>query len=801
MNPIDRVPPLLTRALVAAHGLLIAAVLLAATAFFAWWVNRFYPLEHWLFFRYLVVWLEVALFASASLSAGWRILRHLVAAHTETPERLTLAAGLGVLVFFGGTFIAGLLHLYGRLFFFVWPALMLAYGLPRFAADLLLRCRTSTSTIARAIAPRTIPQLAAAVLLIAGLLGLYLQILNPNQLGYDARWYHMPVAEFYVAAGGIEPFREGWYLGTYPQLTNLLYVWAFEGAGTLFDHVLLCTHLEYVLFLVTLLGVGVLAARLLRQDRLPYAAAVMFLFPQVFAYDSNLNGGADHVLAFWAPAVGITLVRLGSRFARREASLAGLMMAGALLTKYQAAYLLIPSLALVGVLLIRTRKWRVAVNYCAVVLLASSPHWAKNLVYYRDPFYPLLHAYLPLRPFHAGAAALMQDVYWPKVFSLQGTLGEKASATLQALVTFSFVPHDWPELHGMKPIFGSLFTLSLPLLLLTRATRQLWLLAIGVHLGIAAWFVLGHEDRFLQALVPWMAAATAGTMALAWKRGWLVRAALTVLVLFQWAWGLDVYFIRSHNMLGDSAIRATTEFLGAAHRGEYKAEQSLAPTQEAIAAALPSNAKVLFHRDRLRLGLGHWLVEDTPGWQGAIEYLQTDAPAATERLLRSLGVTHVMWTAQRGGLSHADVAREIVFARTLSEYFQQGKVIDGWHVGELRAKPLHRALANQPTRIAWLACDSDIDPGIYTPSGLAASKPRGERDVNLRQELSLLDLSSTNVAVTRSHCTTPGDLMNRLNESFGYVASIGGFTVLVRTRLSDDKTEPTTTSGSACGAD
>jgi hypothetical protein len=43
--------------------------------------------------------------------------------------------------------------------------------------------------------------------------------------------------------------------------------------------------------------------------------------------------------------------------------------------------------------------------------------------------------------------------------------------------------------------------------------------------------------------------------------------------------------------------------------------------------------------------------------------------------------------------------------------------------------------------------------------------------------------------------------MNRLNESFGYVASIGGFTVLVRTRLSDDKTEPTTTSGSACGAD
>lgn len=799
-QPPYSAPTLHERALTAVNAFLIVVALLGATTFFALWVNRFYPLEHWLFFRYLVIWLEVVLFATASLTAGWRALQH-VAHVMDLPERLTLAAALGVLIFFYGTFTAGLLHAYAKPFFFVWPVLMLAYGLPRFGVDLLQRFRSNITPMVRALAPRTFIQAAAAILIVVGLLGLYLQILNPNQLGYDARWYHMPVAEFYVAAGGIEPFKEGWYLGTYPQLTNLLYVWAFQAPGTLFDHVLLCTHLEYVLFAVTLFGVGVLAARLLRQARLPYAAAVVFLFPQVFAYDSNLNGGADHLLAFWAPAVGITLVRLGSHFVSREAGLAALMMSGALLTKYQAAYLLVASLALVLLVLLRTRKWRVAACYCGVTLLASAPHWAKNLVYYRDPFYPLLHDYLPLRPFHPGAAALLQEVYWPKLFSLEGSFGEKVVATLQALVSFSFVPHDWPEFHGMKPIFGSLFTLLLPVLLLVRATARLWLLVLGVHLGIAAWFVLGHEDRFLQALLPWMAACTAAIMALAWTRGCFVRVALSAIVLFQWAWGLDVYFIRSHNMLGDSAIHATTEFLGAAHRGEYKADQSLAPTQEKIGAVLPKNAKILFHRDRLRLGLAHQFVEDTPGWQGAIEYLETDSPAITQQLWRSLGVTHAMWTGRKDGLSHADVAREIVFARAASAYFEQQHMIDGWHVGELREQPANPALAQLHTSIAWLACDSDVSPGIYTPRGLAAAKPKPERVLDVGAVTLLQDLSTTNVAVTRPQCAGMQQIATLLGTSFNPAASISGLTILTRTRVSDSTQAPAAAGASTASTD
>jgi len=788
MNSPNRAPSLERRTLGALRSVLMAAVLLAGALFFARWVDRFYPLDRWLFFRYLVVWLEILLFSTACLSAGWRVQQLCVNVRTPTPERLTLASALGVLVFFYGTFAVGALQLFGKPFFFVWPALMLAYGLPRFVPDVLQLCRGNASRVVSAVAPRSLIQLAAAILIVVGLVGLYLQILNPNQIGYDARWYQLPVAEFYVAAGGIEPFREGWYLGTYPQLANLLYTWAFLAPGTLFDHVLLCTHLEYVLFLATLFGVGVLAARLLRQDRLAYAPAVVFLFPQIFAYDSNLNGGSDHVLAFWTPSVGITLVRLGARFVRAEAVLSGLVLSGALLTKYQAAYLFVPAGVFLLLLLARTRRWSMGALFCGVTLLATTPHWAKNVIYYHDPLYPLLNAWLPSRPFHPGAAEVMQEVYWPQLFSLKGTPGEKVVSTLQALVNFSFVPHDWPEFHGMKPIFGSLFTLTVPLLLLMRATRRLWFLVVGVHVGVATWFVLGHEDRFLQALVPWMAAGTAAILALAWQRGWLVRAALSLLVLFQWAWGLDVYFIRSHNMLGDSAIRATTEFLGAAHRGENKAEQSLAPTQEKIAAALPQGATVLFHRDRLRLGLGHRFVEDTPGWQGAIEYLQTNTPAATARLLRSLGVTHVMWAPRRDALSHADLARELVFARAMAEYFQQRSVIDGWHVGELRAEPQVPALAGTPTVIAWLACDSDVTPGIYTPRGLASSTPQPQRALQLGGALSPSELLTSSIVVTRSQCMVPAPVRPVLDASFAESVSMGGFKVFVRTRPSEGQT-------------
>jgi len=150
---------------------------------------------------------------------------------------------------------------------------------------------------------------------------------DPAQCRGDSYWYHLPIAEQYVARGAIRPFAEGWYLGAYPQLATLLYTWAYQSPGKLFDHVALSSHLEWALFLATLAGVRRWRVACWRYPR-PYAAAAVFLFPGIFLYDSSLITGADHVLAFFAPALGLALIRLGRRFEPREAVLAGILTAG-----------------------------------------------------------------------------------------------------------------------------------------------------------------------------------------------------------------------------------------------------------------------------------------------------------------------------------------------------------------------------------------------------------------------------------------------------------------------------------------
>ena len=757
----------------------LVVLLLGGAAFFANWVNQFYPLKNWLFFHYAWAWLCVGIFISSSLCAGWRLSAHLLPKATPTDERLILSLALGVLLFFYGLFIGGLLNCYGHLFFVLWPILLLGYGSPVCFADLSMYWRHGRASMLSAAAPRSALQFVAAAWLLVGVVGIYLQVLNPNNLSYDARWYHLPIAEYYAAAGGIQRFNEGWYLGTYPQLANLLYTWAYLAPGSLFDHVLICTHIEFALFVATLLACSILAARLLRRGRLPFAAAVVFLFPEIFAYDSNLNGGADHVLAFWTAVLGIALIRLGSEFSKREAAVAGLIMAGALLTKYQAIYVFVPAALLILALSIRQRHRRAGWVWAAVVVVCSAPHWAKNWVYYHDPLYPLLHRFVASRPFHVGADSLLQDVYWPKQFDLVGTTSEKILHTLRGLFSFSFVPNDWPEFHGNTPIFGSLFTLTLPLLLFLRASRRLWLTVLGVHIGLAIWYALSHQDRFLQALLPWMAAATAATLALAWSRGAVVKVAVGLLVLLQWVWGSDVYFFRTHSMSGDSPIRATGEFLGAAHRGVYDQRLSLSPTFEKIAALLPKGARALFHRERLRLGLGIQFVEDTPGWQGAIEYLDTISPEATFELLRSIGVTHALWGKNRGTLPRADVAREAVFARFIAEYITLEATVDGWEVGTVRSVPNDATSANAPTAIAWLVCNTDAAPGQYSPQGLAASKPTRPYS---KTSSAKIELAMSNVAVTKASCDALSAELAVVNQEFVQMGQIGDLTMWVRSK-------------------
>jgi hypothetical protein len=411
------------------------AILLLGLVVFVLVSNAYYPLREWACFVLLGHWLLTLLFSAACLSTGLRVAKLFLPPPPVLGERLTLGFALGVLVFALGVFLGGLFGLYGRIFFFLLPGLMIAVGARSGFRELRQASRHLRRFGARLIMPRGPVEAGAALLLVLGLIGVYLLVMTPLNVGGDSYWYHLPIAEYYVAHGGIRRFTEGWYVGAYLQLASLLYTWAFQSPGTLYHHIALSSHLEWALFLATLAGVGTLARRLLGGTRVPYAAAVVFLFPGLFLYDSSLITGADHVHAFWAPALGLALIRLGKRFEPREAVLAGLLTAGPLLTKYQGILLFTPVALLVLLLWVRTRRARPALLWALTLLLATSTHWLKNWIFYGDPFYPLLHAILPSHPFHPGADVLLASEYWNGQFILKGTFWENLLETVLVLPT------------------------------------------------------------------------------------------------------------------------------------------------------------------------------------------------------------------------------------------------------------------------------------------------------------------------------------------------------------------------------
>ena len=759
------------------------AVLLAGLVVFALVANEHYPLRHWLFFVYARLWLLGLLFMLSSLAAGWRVLGWLLPVPSEPGERLSIALALGVLIFVWGIFLFGIIGWLGMPVFFAWPAALLLFGGRRLARDFKRAWRRLRPFGFRLVQPRNSIEAMAAAGLVVGLIALYLQVITPSNVGFDAQWYHLPIAEEYASAGRIFPFLEGWYLGTIPHLASLLYTWAFIGPGGLFEHVALAAHLEWFLFLATLASISVLTRRLLAGVRAPYAAAALFLFPGIFVYDSGLACMADHVLAFWAAPMALALLRLRRWFTPREAVTAGLVTAGAALTKYQSGSYLVAAavVAVVGWTIWR-RRLVPLVAFGVAGVVATSIHWLKNLIFYGDPLYPFLHRVFAAHPFREGGEKFIGSDHLAVQFALNGTPLFKLRETLKALFSFSFVAHDWPGFHGDRPVFGSLFTLFLPVLLFARAAPELWLTAAWVHLGIVIWFVTSHEDRYIQALLPWMAACTAAFLSLAWRKSTRpVRAAVVALVAFQVIWGADLYFLRTHAMIGDAVLKRTVDHLAAGHEKRYDERFRVGGDLQDVAPALPKGAKVLLHEFWEKLGIGKPSVSDFNDWQLGIDYFKTATPQATLALWRSMGITHVIWKTDRGPSTIEQVEREAAFVDALELYGADTRSIAGYQLTRL-APERHAPGANTPTRVAWLGCGGDPPTGIYVPGDVSRRKPeRVISPLDFANDASA-PLAGVSVAVLRPDCPEMAPAAAELNASFKRVLGAGGVALWVRKR-------------------
>ncbi|HEY4118292.1 MAG TPA: hypothetical protein VGM56_10565, partial [Byssovorax sp.] len=621
-------------ALRGAHHVLVAGVIVACGYVFEKKVAPHYPIEKWLFWVYARLWAWCVLFAIGCLSAGHAALGLLLPRGLSLRARAVYTMPAGVLVFFFGMFVGGLLHLYGAAFAIGLPLAMAAAGGPALVARwqrVAPKIRRARQRVRAAPPWWSLPVICFGVVAVVAV---YLEILPPGNIAFDSHFYHLGIAQQYAADHGISRSPEGWLCATIPHLASVLYTWAMIVPGVpVVEKVLLAGHMEFVLFLATLASLPALVRWLVPGARSGGAWAAMFLFPGIFLYDSSLTTAADHVAAFWAPAAYLAFAQAYRDLAPRRTALLAALLGGALLTKYQSVELaILPVLGItfralqLSIVWIRDRQKlaRIAAGVGAALgagLVVTAPHWLKNWVWYGDPVYPYLHDYLNLHPFSSDAAATFTD-YWEKVqvgaWRPKGTTFQKIKETVYAVYSFSFDPHDWAKFHGTVPVFGSLFTLGVLILTTLRKTGRLWGIYLAANLAVMQWFWSMHQDRYLQVVLPWMAAAVAGTIALTWRVGWLPRIAICGLVAFQLVWGGDVYFIPGHSMLGTAPIKATADLIATGYKKKYENRLVIPGELPKLGTLLPEGARVLLHEENRRLGLFRPIVSDFTPWQYGI---------------------------------------------------------------------------------------------------------------------------------------------------------------------------------------
>lgn len=773
--------------------LYLGAALVAALTILAWQIAPHYPVSRWLFWRYAAYWIGALGWAVAAFSLGNAALEWFCPRPLRTLEQMTIAFGAGVYLFELAMFAVGVLGLYGPVTFFALPLLSVALTarpLWRFTTRALRAAGT-----ARELWPRRKPAWRWAIVLFGfvGLLMLYLLILTPENVQFDARWKQMAIAEDYAVTGGIRRFDEGWTPGTRPHLANLLYTWAFLApSAELFDQMLLSAHLEYVVFLVTtLVGIPAVVRRLVPGADPTTVWAARFLFPGVLLYDATLCGGSDHLGAMLGPPIFLVTLLTYERLNPRWAALLGLLMASAATVKDTTALLLVPVPALVIAyrvattalrrLLFEPGGLRAPLDWLGApaaatlsVLVFTAPQWLKNLIWYGDPLYPMLHAYFRPRPWTETAPYVFQWLYkdtqmWAPERSLAGVL-----ETLKVLVTWSFVPNDWPSLHGKVPVIGSLLTLLLLCLPALRRTGRLWLLIFYIHAGIFAWYWVHHQDRYLQGLMPLMAAALAACILLVWRTAWWPgRALVAALVGLQIVWGGDVWFIQTHAMI-KAPIKEVADLFAEGFRSRDRGLDALdrrlrvQQQWQDVGRATPEGARLLLHDINAHLGTRRQVVSDRKAWQLGIDYGLLRSPAEVHALYRSLGVTHVVFDADKS-IGWDSLAGDLRFHEYASAHLGDRRQVGGFVVAALPAEP---PVTRQNDVALLLTCRGAFEPGLHPLAQLATpvhgpAADRYEQPVrrlsSAEQAVSLAAHASFLVQETRCHPKLPPELTKQFS--------------------------------------
>ncbi|HEX2657434.1 MAG TPA: hypothetical protein VHU40_04150, partial [Polyangia bacterium] len=400
------------------------------------------------------------------------------------------------------------------------------------------------------------------------------------------------------------------------------------------------------------------------------------------------------IAAFWAIPIWLTLYRALETMNVRTFVLAGAMMAGAIMTKYQSLMLLVfptgaVALCMARLLIERPRRFSpraIVAGPAALVLtmlVFTAPHWLANVIWYHNPVYPFLHRVFPSRPFTAEASNLFEGYYVQTQFTRPtGTLFENLRQAVRVVFTFALTPEDWGE---HTTVFGFLLTAALVSAPFVPRARRLWPLLIAAHVGVFAWFMGSHQARYLQVILPWFAAATAGFIVLVWRAHVVPRIAVGVLVALQIIWGSDIPFF-DHWMMGSAPIKKVADVISSGHRKDHDWPRQVFGDMGRIGETLPTGSKVLVHDLHMRLGLQAMSVADAKAWQGGLAYGTMRSPRALHDQLRAWGVTDVLWQAGfSGGLD--SYAGEFVFHEFAQRYGPSKRSFGSLVIAKMPASP------------------------------------------------------------------------------------------------------------------
>jgi hypothetical protein len=641
-------------ALRSAGVILICVIAIGLTLAF---VNRIRPVEGWLVLVVGVIVGWQLLLNLAWLGLGLVVTWRFLPDRLPLAERICISAPVGVVGFVMGLYGLGALGLFRPGFAVGLLLVTLLVGIP--GLQKLWHEHQEASPTALAPSVNRWLGSAASVFGILGVGVIYLGVFTPDAINYDARWIHLSIAQDYVREQRLLPFSGDWQR-CYPHLASMLHTWDFLVPGLTEPAArwMMALHTEFALFLWTLVGVKAAVDWLVAKP-LRGAWAGTFLFPGIFVYDNNMGGAADHVLAFFVLPLFLLSVRLPSRASKGAFVLWGIVAGGAVLTKYQAVYILLPLMLVVVWGTVRSERalgsalrslGRAATWSAAGLVGVTAPHFVKNWWFHRNPFYPLMQDWISSQPTVRDGALLVRDLLTDWHFKAPTLIGPRLKEAFTLLFTFAFTPHY--SFTNELPTFGFLFTLTLPLLLLIPRSGRLWIGALTSLGALFCWAFTYLVDRNLQVVLPLFVAATVAILVRAWQLGYLARFGVGGLILLQLIWGGDVWFGGSDRIASSiNIIRSTLDARSAVRFAGMSADYL------ALDKLVPEDAEILLHHWHPQLGIDRNVHLDWAGFQGEIDYRTFATPREFYDRLRALGVTHVVYLPgeQAGSSKQEDV--------------------------------------------------------------------------------------------------------------------------------------------------